>query len=530
MNELSNSINLEANATSKLKNGVDTAQSKLNELKTGQQEIQQGYKEVGQNLALISSKINTDTNEANNIASKANNLANNNNNNENKLNNVTKSISTDLEAYMRANPNASKNKNFMNAVNQLNYLSKTVQTEQQELENTVRQEAQNSLNQLNELNNGLGQLSSAMNELNSKSVLVTNGISEFQSGIAEVANGLNELNHGMNETNSGGKEIASKVPEISSALSQISQGQSEIKNGFEEFSGKIKELSKGLETGSSDINKVNGGLKEANGYIGKWSELPYGNTGIYVASAVFKNKDFEEALSDYLSPNGKLTTINITLSENPYSNAAMNEIPELRNIIQDSIRGTNLSNAQIGIGGLVSTDYNVELMANHDYYEVMFLVIIGVLLTLMILLRSLIMPMYLVGSIVLTYFAALGIVQIIFQKVFGYVGLSWITSFFGFVVLIALGIDYSIFIITRFKQNRGMPIRRRMMKTIQVMGGIIMSAALILGGTFAALIPSGVLILAEIGAVVIVGLILYVIVVLPIFIPVMAKMFNKSNF
>lgn len=528
LGELSNSINLEANATNKLKNGVESAEGKLNELKNGQQEIQHGYKEVGENLNLISNKVNSATNKANTIAEEANQLTSNIN--TSKLNNISNAINSNLEAYIKANPKALKNKNFMEAVNDLNALSSAANKDQNQLIGAIKAETENSLNELNALNSGLKDLSIAMNELNSKSTLVTNGIGEFQSGIGEVANGLNELNNGLNETNKGGKEIVSKVPEISDALGQISQGQSEIKSGFQEFSGKIKELSGGLATGASDINKINNGVKEANGYIGEWSKLPYGNTGVYVPASVFKNKEFKEALNNYMSPNGKLTKISVTLKENPYSNGAMDEIPALKNIVESSIRGTNLSNAQVGIGGLVSTDYQVRTMANHDYYEVMFLVIVGVLITLIILLRSIIMPMYLVGSIILTYFAALGIVQLIFQKILGYVGLSWIAVFFGFVVLVALGIDYSIFIITRFKQNKGMPVKERMMRTIQVMGGVIMSAALILGGTFAALMPSGVLILGEIASVVIMGLILYVVIVLPMFIPVMAKMFNETNF
>ena len=528
LNELSNSINIEANATNKLKNGVESAEGNLNKLKSGQQKIQHGYKEVGQNLNLISNKVNSATNKADVIAEEANQLTNSVD--TSKLNNISNAISSNLQAYIKENPSALKNKNFMEAVNDLNNLSSVANKDQSQLIGAIKTETQNSINELNTLNSGLKELSTAMNELNSKSVLVTNGIGEFQTGIGEVANGLNELNNGLNETNKGGKEIDSKVPEISAALGQISKGQSEIKSGFQEFSGKIKDLSGGLATGASDINKINNGVKEANGYIEEWSKLPYGNTGVYVPESIFNNKEFKEALNNYMSPNGKLTKINVTLSENPYSNKAMNEIPALKNIVASSIRGTNLSNAQVGISGLISIDYQVRAMANHDYYEVMFLVIVGVLITLIILLRSIIMPMYLVGSIILTYFAALGIVQLIFQKVLGYVGLSWIAIFFGFVVLVALGIDYSIFIITRFKQNKGVTVKERMMKTIQVMGGVIMSAALILGGTFMALMPSGVLILGEIAGVVIMGLILYIVIVLPMFIPVMAKMFNETNF
>lgn len=528
LNALTNSITLEANASGKLKSGVQEAENKLNELKNGEEEIQQGYNEVGQNLNLVSNKINTVTNKVNSMVNYANNLKNSID--LNKLNNISNNINSNLQNYIKANPSALKNKDFRQAVDDLSNLSKTANSYEEQLSNAMESDTTEFVNQLNSLNSGMQKLSSAMNELNSKSTLITNGISEFQNGINEVYNGLNELNTGLNETNKGGNEILSKVPEISNALGEISDGQSKINSGFQEFSGKINELSNGLGTGASDINKINSGIKEANGYINKWSKLPYGNTGVYVPQSIFNNSQFKEAINNYLSPNGQLATITVTLKENPYSNQAMNEIPKLKNIVKTSIIGTNLSNAQIGEDGLISLNYNIRSMANHDYYEVMVLVTISVLIALMILLRSLVMPIYILISIILTYFTSLGIVQLFFQKVFGYVGLNWITLFFGFVILVSLGIDYSIFIITRFKQTEGLSVKEGMLDTIKVMGKVIMSAAIILGGTFAALIPSGVLILAEISLVVIVGLFIYVVLILPIFIPIMAQMFNKANF
>ncbi|WP_195971394.1 MMPL family transporter [Clostridium thermobutyricum] len=528
LSTLTNSINLEANASGKLKSGVQEAENKLSELKNGEEEIQQGYNEVGQNLNLVSNKINTVTNKVNSMVNYANNLKNSVD--LNKLNNISNNINSNLQNYIKANPSALKNKNFRQAVDDLSNLSKTANSYEEKLSNTMQEDTTEFVNELNSLNSGMQKLSNAMNELNSKSTLVTNGISEFQNGINEVYNGLNELNTGLNETNKGGNEILSKIPEISNALGEISNGQSKINSGFQEFSGKINELSTGLGTGAADIDKINNGIKTANGYINKWSKLPYGNTGVYVPQSIFNNSQFKEAINNYLSPNGKLATITVTLKENPYSNQAMNEIPKLKNIVKTSIIGTNLSNAQIGEDGLISLNYNIRSMANHDYYQVMVLVTISVLIALIILLRSLIMPVYILISIVMTYFTSLGIVQLLFQKVFGYVGLNWITLFFGFVILVSLGIDYSIFIITRFKQTEGLSVKEGMLDTIKVMGKVIMSAAVILGGTFAALIPSGVLILAEIALVVIVGLFIYVILILPIFIPIMAHMFNKVNF
>ena len=93
----------------------------------------------------------------------------------------------------------------------------------------------------------------------------------------------------------------------------------------------------------------------------------------------------------------------------------------------------------------------------------------------------------------------------------------------------ALGIDYSIFIMTRFNQYENMEIKERMIKTMKIIGGVVMSAVIILSGTFAALLPSGVLSLVEISMVVLTGIILYVVVILPLFIPAMVRTFGKYN-
>ncbi|NYN40149.1 MMPL family transporter, partial [Salmonella enterica subsp. enterica serovar Typhimurium] len=70
-----------------------------------------------------------------------------------------------------------------------------------------------------------------------------------------------------------------------------------------------------------------------------------------------------------------------------------------------------------------------------------------------------VMPIYLIASLVLTYFAALGFAEIIFMRILGYSGLTWATPFFGFVVLVALGIDYSIFLMSRFNEYNGLSVR-----------------------------------------------------------------------
>lgn len=520
LNELTDSINLETSGTDKLKSGITDAKGKLQELKTGQSEIQNGYVEVAKNLNEVSNKLNGFTQKINSGANVID---------TSELQKIFDSLNSNLTEYINKHPEAMEDNNFRQVVNYIEGLAKETGGLQKQIEDQVASKLKGAIDQLNDLNNGIKLLATSMNELNSKSAEVSKGLGEFNSGISQLEAGLDALDNGLDKTDSGSKEILGKVPEISSALTQIKSGQAQIKNGFKEFSNQVDELSSGLSSGANGLEEIQNGLKYANGYINDWANLSYNASGISVPVQIFNNSDFQKALNQYMSPDGKLTEINVSFKENPYSNEAMAEIPKIKNTVENSVKGTELENANIGIGGIVSTSYETKLMANTDYKKAVAFVIIGVSIVLVCILRSLVMPIYLMASLILTYFTSLSIVELIVEKIMGYPGISWITSFFGFVVLMALGIDYSIFIMTRFNQYEGMPIKERMIKTMKVMGGVIISAVIILSGTFAALLPSGVLSLVEISLVVLTGILLYAIVILPLFIPAMVRIFREAS-
>ncbi len=520
LNELTDSINLETSGTDKLKSGIENARDKLQELKTGQSEIQKGYGEVAENLNKVSQKLNGFTEKINSGANAID---------TSQLQKMFNTLKSNITEYISKHPEVMKDNNFKAVVDNVENLSNETQGLQKQIENKVSSQIKNSLDQLNELNNGIKLLATSMNELNSKSAEVTAGLGKFNSGISQLEAGLDALDNGLDKTDSGSKKILSKVPEISNALTQIKSGQGQIKTGFKEFEDQVDKLSTGLSSGASGLEEIENGLKYANGYINDWANLSYNASGISVPVQIFNNSEFQKALNQYISSDGKLTEINVSFKENPYSNEAMAEIPKIKNTLENSVKGTKLENANIGIGGIVSTSYETKLMANSDYDKAVVFVIVGVSIVLVCILRSLVMPIYLMVSLVLTYFTSLSIVELIVEKIMGYPGVSWITSFFGFVVLMALGIDYSIFIMTRFNQYEGMPIKERMIKTMKIMGGVIISAVIILSGTFAALLPSGVLSLVEISLVVLTGILLYAIVILPLFIPAMVRIFREAS-
>jgi RND superfamily putative drug exporter len=111
------------------------------------------------------------------------------------------------------------------------------------------------------------------------------------------------------------------------------------------------------------------------------------------------------------------------------------------------------------------------------------------------------------------------ITNFIFIDLKGLEGITSFVPFFSFIIIVALGVDYSIFLMMRFKEYPHMPAKEAIVLASRNIGGVIISAVVILGGTFATLMPSGILLLSELAIAVITGLIVLCFILLPIFVP-----------
>jgi RND superfamily putative drug exporter len=164
-----------------------------------------------------------------------------------------------------------------------------------------------------------------------------------------------------------------------------------------------------------------------------------------------------------------------------------------------------------------------------DYARTVTLMLIGLVIILVVLFRSLVMPIYLVLSLILTYYMSVAAAEALFVRALDMTGLGWAVPFFAFVMLLALGTDYSIFLMDRFREYRDRSPGEAILSAMKNMGLVIVSAAIILGGTFAAMLPAGVMSILHIAVIVLVGLFLYALIMLPLFIPVMVRLFGAYN-
>jgi len=385
----------------------------------------------------------------------------------------------------------------------------------------------NPLKGIENLNKGVSSIITGIDKANKTfSALIENqgkvneGLGLFIKGIQQQMDGLNDMANGQNT-------IIGHLSGFDDGLTNINRGQTELLNGFDDLGSQMNQLTDGLNQSVLGINQVSEGLSSAQDYLANLSDKE--KETVFVPEEVLTSDEFKPVLDTYMSKDRKTVTFDVVFESNPYSNEAIGQIEEMKDAIERVTKDTKLENATVAVGGVTSTYNDLGSISDADYSRTVVLMMIGIFIVLIVLLRSIIMPIYLIASLILTYFTSMGITEMIFVNILGYSGLSWAVPFFAFVILIALGVDYSIFLMDRFKEYKEYTVQEAILIAMRKMGTVIISAAVILGGTFAAMLPSGVLSLLEIATITLTGLILYALFMLPLFVPVMVKTFGKAN-
>jgi RND superfamily putative drug exporter len=197
-----------------------------------------------------------------------------------------------------------------------------------------------------------------------------------------------------------------------------------------------------------------------------------------------------------------------TLSVAPDSQASINTVANVRDAIHQ------VSGAQAIAGGDSATRGDVLSASSHDNKVIIPLILLVVLVILMLLLRAVVAPLILIGTVVLSYGAAMGLSALAFRHLFGFAGADSSLPLFVFVFLVALGIDYNIFLMTRVHEEaKQFGTRRGALIGLGATGGVITSAGLVLAGTFAVLATLPVVAFAEIGFAVALGVLLDTLIV-----------------
>ncbi|KOT43689.1 membrane protein [Streptomyces caelestis] len=206
--------------------------------------------------------------------------------------------------------------------------------------------------------------------------------------------------------------------------------------------------------------------------------------------------------------------IDATLEDAADSDAAKATVERLR----ESVHA--VSGADALVGGYTAQQYDTQRTAAHDRTLIVPVVLVIILLILVLLLRSLLVPVLLVATVALNFLATLGVSTLVFEHLLGFSGTDASVPLYGFVFLVALGVDYNIFLMSRVREEALVHgTRRGVLRGLTTTGGVITSAGVVLAATFAALMVIPLAFLVQIAFIVAFGVLLDTLVVRSLLVP-----------
>ena len=236
-----------------------------------------------------------------------------------------------------------------------------------------------------------------------------------------------------------------------------------------------------------------------------------------VASAAVVTRDNQPIVAD-----GRVA-IQATLTDNAESLAAQDTVLRIRDAVHP------IADADAQVGGTTAVDLDTRTTAKHDRNLIIPVVLLVVLAVLMLLLRSIVAPVLLLISTVISFAATLGVAALLFNGPFGFPGADPVVPLFAFVFLVALGIDYNIFLMTRVREeSMEHGTRIGMIRGLTVTGGVITSAGVVLAATFAALAVIPLLFLVQVAFLVAFGVLLDTLVVRTLLVPALTLDIGKK--
>ena len=205
-----------------------------------------------------------------------------------------------------------------------------------------------------------------------------------------------------------------------------------------------------------------------------------------------------------------------TLEPNPYSTEAYDLVEPMREAAHRVAPSTL-------IGGPSAVEFDVRDAAGHDSLVIPPIILVVILLILIALLRAVVAPLILIGTVILSFLAALGVGYFAFEFIFDFPGSDPSLPLFAFVFLVALGVDYNIFLISRAREETIQHgSRQGILRALAVTGAVITSAGIVLAGTFSVLAVLPLTFLTELGFVVAFGVLLDTFLVRSILVPAIA--------
>ncbi|MCB9409596.1 MMPL family transporter [Mycolicibacterium sp.] len=284
-------------------------------------------------------------------------------------------------------------------------------------------------------------------------------------------------------------------------------------------------VEKNYATQSGLLEQSAEALKNADAMGQAFDEAKDDST-FYLPPEVFDNSEFKRGMKLFLSPDGHAARMIITHDTDPATTKGISHIDPIRQSAQEALKGTPLAGSSIYISGTASAYKDARDMAKYDLMMVIIAAVSLILLIMMFVTRSVVAAMVIVGTVVLSLGASFGLSVLIWQHLLG-IQLYWIVLALAIIILLAVGSDYNLLVISRFKEEIGAGLNTGLIRTMAGTGSVVTAAGLVFAFTMCGFVVGDLMVLAQIGTTIGVGLIFDTLIVRSFMTPSIAALLGR---
>ncbi len=314
------------------------------------------------------------------------------------------------------------------------------------------------------------------------------------------------------------------IKNLQSTMSQAQQGANMLADGSRAVAGGVKQL-------VDSTRQIGSGLGEASQFLLNMkhdTDNKPSMAGFNIPPQIMTRDEFKQGAAIFISPDGHAARYLIQSALNPFTTEAMDQIAKIIKAAQSAQPNTELSDAKVSVAGLPSGLKDTRDYYNDDIAFIVFATIIIVFLILVVLLRAIVAPLYLIGSVLLSYLSAMGLGVLVFQMILGQ-NLHWSLPGLSFILLVAVGADYNMLLISRIRDESPHGVRVGVIRTVGSTGGVITSAGLIFAASMFGLMSASIYTMAEAGFILGMGILIDTFLVRTITVPALAAMIGQKN-
>ena len=336
----------------------------------------------------------------------------------------------------------------------------------------------------------------------------TRSVFEAIDGVDKFSENMSTLLKDMNNIDAVLPQMLAQFPPII-AVAQSMQGT--LLTLHSSFSGLVTQMSRMTDTASA---------------MGQAFDSSKADDYFYLPPEAFDNPDFQRGLKLFLSPDGKAARFIITHDADPAAPKGISAVKPELNAAHEAVKGTPLANAKFYLTGTAAVYNDIQTGSRFDLLIVGIAALTLIFVVMVIITRALVASFVIVGTVLLSLGAAFGLSVLVWQHILG-LELNWIAPVFGLIILLAVGSDYNLLLVSRFQEEIGAGLRTGIIRSMGETGGVVTAAGLVFAFTMMSMAASDLRSIGQAGTTIGLGLLFDTLVVRSLMTPSIAALLGR---